>query len=74
MCHWDYVLREGRWMAEDFMQVCGGREVWTLQVRGWGGKDFTQVGGGAGAEGACCVRVRIVTKGFMQASVVEEIY
>ncbi len=19
-CHWDYMLREGRWMAEDFMQ------------------------------------------------------
>jgi hypothetical protein len=21
MGHWDYVLREGHWMAEDFMQV-----------------------------------------------------
>ncbi len=21
MAHWDYVLREGAWMAEDFMQV-----------------------------------------------------
>ena len=63
MCHWDYVLREGRWMAEDFMQV-GGREVFTVQV-------WTMLVGGEGQRGregsSCCVRVRTMTKGFMQA-------
>lgn len=43
-CHWDYVLKEARWLAEDFMQVRRGAAPVAVSSAGGQG-----AGGGAGA-------------------------